>query len=411
MAADTRTIRRERAWLELAEHFVDTETRHWLPRTALACVEAGFDVEEMRAALLGRIAPELGSNLLSVAGEWAGWAEAPLLAALRLRDGPVSPWSRAASRCLPGVEGTSRALARFMRLIEPRPPAEREALVVSLSYLGRVYFDFDVEDPSAPAPVDTRDAALIDAFFDAIRPVTTRACRVEGEQRVARWRAQRDNRAASGIDVRPLLASPGAWQEALGLPFALPSTIATKLIASYAEGTRAYHDLSHVVELFGHFGACETWHEPAPVALAILLHDAVYDARATDNEEKSAQLLEAMVRDTELAPDAARAAALVRLTATHGAALPGALDDDAARFLDCDLAILGADAARYEAYEAAIAVEYAHLPRPVYRFGRARFLGKLLERERIFLTEPFHRRYDAPARANLERAVDSLRPW
>jgi predicted metal-dependent HD superfamily phosphohydrolase len=36
-----------------------------------------------------------------------------------------------------------------------------------------------------------------------------------------------------------------------------------------------------------------------------------------------------------------------------------------------------------------------------YRFGRGRFLGKLLRRERLYHTEYFHATRDAPARRHL----------
>jgi hypothetical protein len=117
----------ERAWVSLAEHFLDTETRHELPSTALACVEAGFDVGAMKDALYGRVAPEVGSNLLSVAGEWAGWDDAALIEAIRRRGAP-SRFRKAASRALPGLRQTAESIARFMRLFEATPSAERRAV-------------------------------------------------------------------------------------------------------------------------------------------------------------------------------------------------------------------------------------------------------------------------------------------
>lgn len=35
-------------WVAMADHFLDTETRHELPRTALACLEAGLSAAEAR---------------------------------------------------------------------------------------------------------------------------------------------------------------------------------------------------------------------------------------------------------------------------------------------------------------------------------------------------------------------------
>lgn len=87
---------------------------------------------------------------------------------------------------------------------------------------------------------------------------------------------------------------------------------------------------------------------------------------------------------------------------------PGDVDEDAAHFLDCDLAVVGARSERYDAYEAAIAAEYAHVPTSIYRRGRRKFLQNLAARDPIFLTDGFHWTYDAPARNNLRRAIEAL---
>jgi predicted metal-dependent HD superfamily phosphohydrolase len=80
-------------------------------------------------------------------------------------------------------------------------------------------------------------------------------------------------------------------------------------------------------------------------------------------------------------------------------------DDDAAKFLDCDIAILGAPPDRFDEYDAAIAVEYAAVPADRFRAGRGAFLRTLLARERLFLNELFHAELDGLARSNLRRAL------
>jgi predicted metal-dependent HD superfamily phosphohydrolase len=69
------------------------------------------------------------------------------------------------------------------------------------------------------------------------------------------------------------------------------------------------------------------------------------------------------------------------------------------------MAILAAPAAEFDAYDRGVAAEYAHVPRELYVPGRRAFLGALVARERIFLSEFFHRRLDAAARANLRRVL------
>lgn len=142
--------------------------------------------------------------------------------------------------------------------------------------------------------------------------------------------------------------------------------------------------------------------------LAALFHDAVYVAGRSDNEAKSAELAaEAIATFMAREPvDVALVRTLIDLTAKHGTLERAELDDDARHFLDCDMAILGSAPERFDAYDAAIAQEYSHVPRLVFRFNRRRFLRRLLAAERIFLSDHFHSRFDASARANLRRAIE-----
>ena len=94
------------------------------------------------------------------------------------------------------------------------------------------------------------------------------------------------------------------------------------------------------------------------------------------------------------------------MTARHGHWQPGQADADAALFLDCDMAILAAAPERFDAYDAAITQEYrGKLPAWMFRHYRRRFLRGLLDAPRIFLSDYFHTRCDAAARANLRRCL------
>lgn len=190
-------------------------------------------------------------------------------------------------------------------------------------------------------------------------------------------------------------------------PLPIPEGLMRSLIAAYAHPPRAYHSFTHVQEVLRHYATVPGWQHPREVYLAILFHDAVYLAGKSDNEAKSADLA-AQAIETFLPKepiDAARVRHLIELTAKHGKLAREKLDEDERQFLDCDMAILGAPAAQFEAYDAAIAEEYREVPKILYRFNRKRFLRHLLEADRIFHSELFHSRLDAPARANLRRAL------
>ncbi len=194
-----------------------------------------------------------------------------------------------------------------------------------------------------------------------------------------------------------------------GLPFALPAALEARLRVAYASPPRAYHNCTHVEEVLAYFHSVPHWDDPVAVAVAILFHDAIYQAGRTDNEAESARLMREALHETPLATrcDLGRAEALILLTARHGNLGTETFDHDTAHFLDCDMAILGAPAERYRLYEQQIATEYAAVPAQLYRAGRARFINKLLASPRIYLSDTFHEKLEQRARENLSAALSS----
>lgn len=184
----------------------------------------------------------------------------------------------------------------------------------------------------------------------------------------------------------------------------------TELAGAYASPGRHYHTLRHVSEVAGRFHEVASgpgWAAPVDAWLAVLFHDAVYDIARSDNEGQSAALCAAACVRWLDGPHPG-AEALILLTAQHGHN-SAALDPDARHFLDCDMAILGADSSRFAEYERDVGLEYAAVyPPEVYAFGRRAFLGKLLATPRLFLSDRFHEQLDAQARANCREAVARL---
>jgi predicted metal-dependent HD superfamily phosphohydrolase len=201
----------------------------------------------------------------------------------------------------------------------------------------------------------------------------------------------------------------------VALPLDLPPEQLDALQAAYASPPRAYHNFQHVQEVLRHYhevAAGPGWRQPAEVGLAVLYHDAIYEAGRRDNETRSAELAVAHVAQwwSSAGIDAQRVVDLIELTARHGTLQPADVDDEAALFLDCDMAILGAEPALFDAYDRGIAAEYrGHVPAWLFKLNRRRFLKALLARPRIYLSDFFHQRYDTQARRNLRRAVTEKR--
>jgi predicted metal-dependent HD superfamily phosphohydrolase len=150
--------------------------------------------------------------------------------------------------------------------------------------------------------------------------------------------------------------------------------------SAYAGPGRFYHTLDHIHEVLhtverlgGHAQHLDA------VCLAGWLHDVVYDSRASDNEERSADVAEHLCRELSI-PEGPQVASLILKTKSHSAEN----DPDAWVLLDADLAILGAPEPIYRTYARNIRLEYAWVPEVQYRQGRRRILENFLARPRIY---------------------------
>jgi predicted metal-dependent HD superfamily phosphohydrolase len=194
----------------------------------------------------------------------------------------------------------------------------------------------------------------------------------------------------------------------------IPPAMWEDVRASYDTPGRAYHTFDHVLEVMDRWRDVERdvgWERPLETSVAVLYHDAVYVPGRHDNEADSARRMREVVARLHPDVDCARVEELILLTARHGKLTPADVDAEAARFLDCDMAILGAAPERFAEYERQIAIEYSALPPELYAAGRRRFLDGVLASPRIFLSDYFHQRLDGAARKNLRPALFPHDKW
>ncbi|MBA4389098.1 MAG: N-methyl-D-aspartate receptor NMDAR2C subunit [Verrucomicrobia bacterium] len=141
---------------------------------------------------------------------------------------------------------------------------------------------------------------------------------------------------------------------------------------------------------------------PAAIEAAIWFHDAIYNSKASDNEEKSAsvavRMLAAMGVRSKLCQDVRK---LILHTKHAGVPRTG----DGKIMVDVDLAILGSAPAVFSRYEKAIRKEYGWVEESVFWPKRAEFLQTLLSRKRIYVTDFFFKRYEARARKNMSQSI------
>jgi predicted metal-dependent HD superfamily phosphohydrolase len=185
---------------------------------------------------------------------------------------------------------------------------------------------------------------------------------------------------------------------------AAPAALA--LLASWAEPHRVYHGTPHLVDCLARLDEMPAAPDGEDlIEAALWYHDAAYDPRAGDNEERSAAWA---VRDlSELGVstgDSREVARLVRLT-RHD--VPP-VDPRGQVVVDIDLSILGRAPHEFDEYEAAIRAEYAWVPDSEFRGARKRILSGFLAREPLYAMPWFRGRYEKTARANLQRLMASL---
>jgi predicted metal-dependent HD superfamily phosphohydrolase len=170
------------------------------------------------------------------------------------------------------------------------------------------------------------------------------------------------------------------------------------LVARYSEPQRRYHTLQHLEECFAAYDEiADLAGHPADVELALWFHDAIYDTRRSDNEERSADWAQS-------ATGSSRVHALIMVT--RHAAAPQTVDEKV--LVDADLWILGAPEKRFDEYEQQVREEYGWVPGPIYRRKRREILQDFLDRTTIYGTTRFIQRHEPQARANLARSLARL---
>lgn len=197
------------------------------------------------------------------------------------------------------------------------------------------------------------------------------------------------------------------WRERTEKIDALKETLLGQITSAYSEPHRRYHTLAHlqscVNEVIGSWSRAVHLDE---VRWAVLFHDAVCDSRRQDNEARSAAWA-LRVMDELGRPEEEKARVQGMILATAHSEKPRTTDE--ALIMDIDLSILGADEPAFDAYDHNVRAEYEWVPEDIYRRERAAILQSFLDRERIYHTSLYRRRFESAARANLKRALDRLR--
>lgn len=176
--------------------------------------------------------------------------------------------------------------------------------------------------------------------------------------------------------------------------------------SAYSAKGRYYHNLQHI-----EFGlerikeANKVIDFPNALELAWFYHDFVYNPNAKDNEEKSAEYCRNVCEGKKLRKDFIERIERLIIATKH---LFVPRENDEKLIVDIDLSIFGQKEKIFDEYESNIRKEYSFVRDEDFRKGRKEILERFLNRDSIYLTDFFRRKYEKRARENLERSIIKL---
>ena len=176
-----------------------------------------------------------------------------------------------------------------------------------------------------------------------------------------------------------------------------------RICEKYSESHRAYHNLTHLKELFSYFTYQHHLENPDAISFSIFYHDVIYNIWKKDNEKKSADFALLELKDTLSKSSLKNIYQQIIATKTHQAS-----DNDTQFLVDFDLIILGKSPEVYTNYTQLIRKEYRLVPWFMYKKGRKKVLHHFLERKTIYGSNIFKELFEEQARINLTNELNTL---
>jgi len=213
--------------------------------------------------------------------------------------------------------------------------------------------------------------------------------------------------AAAAGDIRGPDRFRALWQRCLiDGAFDDSQKIHQRLLDGYDEPQRHYHTLAHIEQCMAMFDQCSSLaHNPDALELAVWFHDVIFEPGKSDNEARSAKLY---LQFSDGVHDQATRGLVERLimaTLHDGSSLE---DSDARYMVDIDLSSFGLSWEYFLEDSGNLRLENADLSDAEYYRRKTSFQGRLLARERFYLSDYFAERLDAQARANLARYFEMI---
>lgn len=177
----------------------------------------------------------------------------------------------------------------------------------------------------------------------------------------------------------------------------------------YESPDRFYHTLQHINDVYDNYKYVGGNSPNIVEALAIFYHDAVYNTKASDNEERSAEYAVEVAQSLGCGRFGVRhVKSLIYATKDHKPLQSTIWRETSEIFLDSDLSILGVSKSKYEAYSKNIRKEYEWVEEKVYKEKRSEILESFLRKPHIFYTSSFRAKYEEAAKTNIKWELELL---
>ena len=188
----------------------------------------------------------------------------------------------------------------------------------------------------------------------------------------------------------------------------LTQTLWKTIHKKYTQKSRAYHNLTHLNNMFTELKSFEKEVEDLSLLkFSIWYHDLIYNSASKQNEKKSAEQAKAVLTQLSFSTDRInRCFRQIMLTQHHQAKPNDPMDEKL--IIDLDLEILSRDWEQYKTYCEQIRKEYWIYPDIIYRKGRKAALETFLERENIYQTDFYRIEKEVMARKNIRKEIDEL---
>lgn len=177
------------------------------------------------------------------------------------------------------------------------------------------------------------------------------------------------------------------------------------LVEYYGQAHRRYHTFEHIRHCLRQVDRIpDDYADRDAVELAIWFHDAIYEIGDPMNERNSEQWFRSQAADD--LPEAMVEQVSRLILATEHQRPPEQID--ACYVVDIDLSSFGLPHDEFIVDSQLVRDEATHLSDDEFFAGQRKFLGALLQRQRVYQTDLFNRIYEEQARSNIRSTLEKI---